>query len=144
MPLFDALGREIPLKPIRRVKRHKPKNVGSTRRKPLQITGAQDKIRQNAEVEVTLLAKHHLAGTDYGPGIIRVPKHVASTLLEGERRAQASDENFTGTRACMIGPGVQKGSLSVRRVASEYFDNVLASGVPFGVVDRSTAQFTAY
>lgn len=140
MPLFDAHGREIPLRAPRARKSRKPKNIPAKFRR---ASGTVRALKQSQEVELMLLAKHHIGGTDYGPGPVKVPQHVAAVLREGERRAQATDDNFTGTKACMIGPGPTKGALSVRRVAPEYFDTLPVSGVPFGVVDRA-GNFASY
>lgn len=146
MPLLDHLGREIT--PARSVKRHKtprPNNRKAPRRVPKAATEtARRNLAPVTHVELMLSTRHNLSGHLYGPGKVVVTQDVAQVLREGERRAQAVDERFTQPRACMIGPGGTKGGLSVREVAPEYFDTNVSNGVPFGVVDRATGQFSPY
>lgn len=146
MALLDQFGN--PIKPAKTVKRHKtprPNNRKVPRRVP---KGATETARRNlapvTHVELMLAARHNLAGTYYGPGKVVVTQDVAACLREGEQRAAQADANFTGSKACMIGPGGSKGGLSVREVAPEYFDMNVSNGVPFGVVDRNTGQFRPY
>lgn len=141
MPLLDAWGHEIRLTPKRGRPRKKPKNIPVKYRVASKSVTA---LSQNQPVEVTLLARHNINGTPYGPGTVVVPRALAAVLREQERRAQWSDANFAGTRACIVGPGRTKGGLSVRQVAPEYFDVGVESAVPFGIIDRRTGNFTPY
>ena len=137
MPLLDAFGREIPLRPRRLKRAPRPKNVKPPQRRPKEEpTGPDSRIRKEARVEVTLLARHSIGDVFYGPGRVIVSRKVAEVLREGEQRAQTADANFAGTRACVIGPGPNKG-LRVQQVAPEFFDMPYLGVLPFGVVDKS-------
>ncbi len=126
MPLFDSLGREIV--PLR--KHHRVLRTTKPKRRPKSEVVPR-------LVEVLLAARHNVSGTLYGPGTVKVPRKIASVLLEGERRAAATDANFAGTRACIVGPGATRGGFRVREVAPEYFDITHLSTLPFGVVDKA-------
>lgn len=146
MPLLDQYGN--PLTPTRTVKRHKtprPNNRKAPRRVPKNQTEiSRRNLAPVTHVDLLLAARHNVGGVLYGPGKVTVTQDVAQVLREGETRAAQADANFTGSKACMIGPGGTKGGLSVREVAPEYFDAGVQNGVPFGVVDRSTGQFRPY
>ena len=139
--LLDHLGNPIPQRP----KRVRPRNVKPARRVPSKATEtARRNLAPVTHVDIVLLAKHNLSDHIYGPGKVTVPVDVAKTLLENDGRAAWTDHNFASTRACVIGPGRHKGGLSVTEVAPEYFDTQYLGAVPFGVVDRNTAQFRPY
>ena len=136
MPLYDNLGREIvPKQRYTRRPRKKPAKYRVSPKSVAAVTANQP------NVEVILAAKHNINGVPYGPGRVVVSRKVARVLQEGERRAAWSDANFAGTRACVIGPGRGKG-LTVREVASEFFDLPYLAAVPFGAVDK-TGTFQA-
>lgn len=142
MPLVDQFGRALDIKPKRGYTR-RPKNKPSPRRvSSKSVAAGTQALKVNAPVELMLAARHNIGDIQYGPGLVRVPRKIADVLQEGERRAAVNDANFAGTRAFMVGPG--RAGLAVKEVAPEYFDSSLNSGVPFGVVQRDTAQFRAY
>ena len=142
MPLVDAYGRALDIKPRRKYTR-RPKNKKQPRRvSSKEIAVGTATLKANVPVELHLLARHNVGGRQYGPGVVRVPRKIADVLQEGERRAATNDANFAGGRAFMVGPG--RGNVRVREVAPEYFDSSLNSGVPFGVVQRETAGFKPY
>ena len=86
-------------------------------------------------VTVTLTAVHNVNGHVYGRGEVTVHRDLADALLEAERNAAAADANFTGTRACVIGPGA-KGGFKTIRVAPEYFDIAQQNAVPFETISK--------
>ena len=140
--LLDHLGNPIPTRPRRTLK---PRVRKAPRRVPSKATEtARRNLAPATHVEVFLAAKHNLSDHVYGPGRVVVPSDVAKVLLENDGRAAWTDHNFSSTKACIIGPGRNKGGLSVTEVAPEYFDMQHLSAIPFGVVDRRTAAFTAY
>ena len=136
MPLVDAYGRVIPLR-ARPGRKPKPKVKRKVGPQVLQT------LSDHQNISIVLRARHTINGEQYGPGKVIVPRKVANGLLEADGRAAHADDRFKGTRACVIGPGKSKGSLGVREVPPEFFDLPELTMVPFGVVDRGTAQFHA-
>lgn len=144
MPLFDALGRPILSKP-KPVRARRPRNIKPVKRVPSKaLETARQNLSPTTMVQVTLLAKHNINGVQYGPGDVTAPFDVAKVLRENDQRAQRTDHNFASSRACIVGPGGQKGALKVTEVAPEFFDTQYIGAVPFGVVNRNTATFTPY
>ena len=136
MPLVDQFGHPVSVPRPKKSKR--PKNKPAPRRAP---KGERAHILSIQPVRIVLRAQHTVNGEPYGPGPVVVKRELANALLEQDRRAAVGDANFAGTKACVVGPGRQKGALSVTEVAPEFFDSSALSVLPFGVVDRATAQF---
>ena len=136
--LYDSLGN-----PIRLTRPKRPKRVKAKPRVPSNATEtARRNLAPVTHVRLTLAARHNLSDNIYGPGEVVVPFDVAKVLQENERRAAWSDRNFTSTRACVIGPGRQKGGLGITEVSPEYFEMQYGNSMPFGVVDRNSGQFS--
>ena len=135
--LYDAQGREI-----RPPRERRPKSKPRVPRVPSRkVEIARKNLAPVTHVKLTLRAKHNLSDNVFGPGEVTVPLDVARVLQENERRAAWSDQNFTSTRACVIGPGRNKGGLGITEVSPEFFEAQYGATMPFGIVDRSSGAF---
>lgn len=56
-------------------------------------------------VSVVLTMPHFVNGQPYGPGEVKVPRHMVPSLLDTEQRVRDNDHNLMGKKAAFIGPG---------------------------------------
>lgn len=69
-------------------------------------------------VMIRLGVQHSINGMKYGPGVVEVPAHLASTLLAGDKVNAAEERKLKETRAIIFGPG-----RPTREVDPSYFDS---------------------
>lgn len=86
---------------------------------------ATERLLQARPVEVTLRARHTIAGQTYGPGPVKVPKALVDLLMEQERNALAADASFFGTKAGIVGA---RGRVTL--VPAEMFDTYYMGAPP--------------
>ena len=88
---------------------------------------------QNRLVTVDLTMRHHRNGTIYGPGRLKLARGLALELQGAEERSRKVDEQFTGTKAAIIGPRTQFGHkiipVAYEQMSSDSMDFIRDSDV---------------
>ncbi len=87
--------------------------------KPLSRSLKSD---QNLLVTINLTARHEINGTVYGPGPVRVPRHIAADLQSGDQEAIREEIRFRSTRSVIIQAGPRGRGYKPREVPPETFD----------------------